>query len=944
MSVLTSASGILSLLEEDSAELKVFALEKLNEVVGDFWAEIADQIQNIEIIAEDDAGKESGTGEIAALVASKVYFHLGEFDESVHYALGAGLKLDFEGVDEYTLTILEKCIDQYTAKRQAAEEVDARLEAVMVRVFERCMKAKQYRQTAGIALETRRQDILVRAINESGDINGMLAYCFECVMSLISDRKFRDEILVILSKLYSEQPTPDYMNITRCWIFLGETAPSAKLLRELLESGKVALAYQVSFDLYNNATQQFLKIVSSQLTPSGEEAEGGAAASSIDASVVQRVQDILAGIYTLEVYKEFLSRNNHSDELILSNTKEALSNNTVYHGALVMSNALMYAGTTKHPFLTKNVQWLRQAQNWAKFSSVASLGVVHKGHTAQAKHVLKPYLPGQETSAYVNGGAFYALGLIYANHGSGIIDYLMEQLRAAAGSQQAEVKEHGCCLGLGLAAMGTSNKEVFEMLNNKLGFNNAVVGEAAAIGMGLTMLGSGDEEVFANMCEYAAETQHEKIIRGIAVGSALLFYGQQGQAATPIEKLCSDEDPIMRMAGCHTIATAYAGVNDNAMIKKLLHITVSDVNDDVRRSAVTALGFVLCRNSEQLPSTVMLLSESFNPHVRYGTCMALGIACAGTGSPEAIGLLEPLVKDPVGYVRQSAFIALALVMMQQTNDHPKSKWIREELAKTVGDKHQDILSKFGAIYAQGILEAGGRNVTARLVNAEGHVRMQAVVGMLLFTQFWFWFPLGHCLSLALTPTAVVCVNENLQMPTSIKLKSNAPPSKFEYPPMIKVKEEKSKEKVEKAVLSTTAKAKAADAKKEKESDTDAEAAPMEVDAKPEEDKKEGEAAAADGEAAAKPDEPEASFCMLANPARVVTAQIANVTFEVDGRYNPVIAGPLRSGIIVVTNERPDEPEDVIKIEAPVEEAPAEEADMPAPFEFKLADEGEDDGN
>jgi hypothetical protein len=56
-------------------------------------------------------------------------------------------------------------------------------------------------QTAGIALETRRQDILVQAINESGDINGMLAYCFECVMSLISDRKFRDEILVILSKL-----------------------------------------------------------------------------------------------------------------------------------------------------------------------------------------------------------------------------------------------------------------------------------------------------------------------------------------------------------------------------------------------------------------------------------------------------------------------------------------------------------------------------------------------------------------------------------------------------------------------------------------------------------------------------------------------------------------------------------------------------------------------
>jgi len=31
-----------------------------------------------------------------------------------------------------------------------------------------------------------------------------------------------------------------------------------------------------------------------------------------------------------------------------------------------------------------------------------------------------------------------------------------------------------------------------------------------------------------------------------------------------------------------------------------------------------------------------LLSISYNPHVRYGTALALGIACAGTMFPEAI--------------------------------------------------------------------------------------------------------------------------------------------------------------------------------------------------------------------------------------------------------------------------------------------------------------------
>ena len=37
------------------------------------------------------------------------------------------------------------------------------------------------------------------------------------------------------------------------------------------------------------------------------------------------------------------------------------------------------------------------------------------------------------------------------------------------------------------------------------------------------------------------------------------------------------------------------------------------------------------RVPEQCPSIVSLLSESYNPHVRYGAAMALGIACAGTG-------------------------------------------------------------------------------------------------------------------------------------------------------------------------------------------------------------------------------------------------------------------------------------------------------------------------
>ena len=45
--------------------------------------------------------------------------------------------------------------------------------------------------------------------------------------------------------------------------------------------------------------------------------------------------------------------------------------------------------------------------------------------------------------------------------------------------------------------------------------------------------------------------------------------------------------------------------------------------------------------------------------------MAVGISCAGTGRREAQLLIEPLLTDAVDFVRQGAFVATALVMLQQ---------------------------------------------------------------------------------------------------------------------------------------------------------------------------------------------------------------------------------------------------------------------------------------
>ncbi len=46
--------------------------------------------------------------QLAALVASKVYYHLGSFDNALQYALGAEKFFDVDETSEYVETILGK--------------------------------------------------------------------------------------------------------------------------------------------------------------------------------------------------------------------------------------------------------------------------------------------------------------------------------------------------------------------------------------------------------------------------------------------------------------------------------------------------------------------------------------------------------------------------------------------------------------------------------------------------------------------------------------------------------------------------------------------------------------------------------------------------------------------------------------------------------------------
>ncbi|CDY12178.1 BnaC04g12080D [Brassica napus] len=954
--MVSSAGGLLAMLNEPQPTLKHHALSHLNNLVDRFWPEISTSVPIIESLYEDEEF-DLHQRQLAALLVSKVFYYLGELNDSLSYALGAGALFDVSEDTDYVHTLLAKAIDEYAILRSKAVEssemvdIDPRLEAIVERMLGKCITDGKYQQSMGIAIECRRLDKLEEAITKSDNVEGTLTYCINVSHSFVNRREYRHEVLSLLVEVYQKLPSPDYLSICQCLMFLDEPQGVATILEKLLRSDSkddALLALQIAFDLVENEHQAFLLSVRDRLpAPKTRPVEVAQAVETtattnenlsgdvlmaddtpvtpaqtvvhetdpVDATYAERltkIKGILSGETSIQLTLQFLYIHNKSDLLILKTIKQSVEmRNSVCHSATIYANAIMHAGTTVDTFLRENLDWLSRATNWAKFSATAGLGVIHRGHLQQGRSLMAPYLPqggaGGGGSPYSEGGALYALGLIHANHGEGIKQFLRDSLR----NTNVEVIQHGACLGLGLSALGTADEEIYDDVKSVLYTDSAVAGEAAGISMGLLLVGTATEKA-SEMLAYAHETQHEKIIRGLALGIALTVYGREEGADTLIEQMTRDQDPIIRYGGMYALALAYCGTANNKAIRQLLHFAVSDVSDDVRRTAVLALGFVLYSDPEQTPRIVSLLSESYNPHVRYGAALAVGISCAGTGLSEAISLLEPLTSDVVDFVRQGALIAMAMVMVQisEASDSRVGAF-RRQLEKIILDKHEDTMSKMGAILASGILDAGGRNVTIRLLSKTKHDKVTAVIGLAVFSQFWYWYPLVYFISLAFSPTAFIGLNYDLKVP-KFEFMSHAKPSLFEYPKPTTVPTSNTAAKLPTAVLSTSVKAKAR-AKKEAEQKANAEKASEAAD-------KEGDSMQVDGTATVekKAAEPEAAFEILVNPTRVVPAQEKYIKLLEDSRYVPVKLAP--SGFVLLKDLREHEPEVLSLTDAPTSAA------------------------
>lgn len=138
-------------------------------------------------------------------------------------------------------------MDTYKKGRRENQPTNQRLEELVNRIFERNLANKEIRYVIGLSLDTRRIDMLERAVRISDDQAAMLAETVAKVFESQLDRRFRGQALDAIFRLFAQMKEPDFVSMCQCLIKLEKPEDVADILRRLLKSS-VNLQFLIAFD------------------------------------------------------------------------------------------------------------------------------------------------------------------------------------------------------------------------------------------------------------------------------------------------------------------------------------------------------------------------------------------------------------------------------------------------------------------------------------------------------------------------------------------------------------------------------------------------------------------------------------------------------------------------------------------------------------------------
>ena len=479
----------------------------------------------------------------------------------------------------------------------------------------------------------------------------------------------------------------------------------------------------------------------------------------------------------------------HLEDKKVQNSKKIESSKI--NMAYSIASAFINAGFGTEVLLSKkDSDWIYKNKEQGIQCLLSGIGLINIWDYLEGPNKVYELAGKKETDIYKRTGRNIGLGVCLCgihDENDVAVAVLLDELS----DKNLDVKI-SAVFGLGLAAAGSQNKQLHEILNGVLedfsyGFEMSAF---VSLALGLIFIGSSDEDVFTDLFSILMsrnEGGKSKIFESpffviYILGMGLLCLGKQKDndfminTLVALEEFSKDMKDYMKTM---LISFSYAGSGNVSKVQELMQIIAKsseEINPKVQ--AIAVIGCSLIAIGEEVG--MEMLSRSFNNFLQFGDintkkAVSLAIALLNLSNPK-VQVIDSLTKfcyDTDRTVAMNAIFSMGLV--SSGSNHSRVGGLLRSLAAYYTEESNPL---FMVRISQGLLHLGKGLITLDPVYSHKLLINKRALAGVLITLFSFTETealicakhqfLLYSLALAMKPKLVMTVDENLK-PKDVQL-------------------------------------------------------------------------------------------------------------------------------------------------------------------------------
>jgi len=376
-------------------------------------------------------------------------------------------------------------------------------------------------------------------------------------------------------------------------------------------------------------------------------------------------------------------------------------------------------GTDKQMLVDGGIKasWVWKVKDDGMMSTAASLGSLMLWDVENAIDKIDTYTYVQEDS--IKAGAALATGVV--NSGVRLeSDPAFALLAENLDSSKSKSVRVASLMGLGVAYAGSNREDLLEVLlpfvtDTSLDMQLSAM---AALSLGFIFVGSAQSDVSEAIIQTFLDDDRNKQLkdkwtRFMALGLALLYFGQQEEVDVILETLKAIDHPMSAPTSVLAEVCAWAGTGAVLKLQQLLHICNEHIeeSDDEKKGdellqAYAVIGLSLVAMGEEVGQEMVLR--------QFGHLMHYGEANIRKAVPLAMGLISPSNPQMKVYDTLSRYshdndndVAInSIFAMGMTGAGTNNARLAQLLRQLASYYHRDPNALFMVRIAQGLLHMG----------------------------------------------------------------------------------------------------------------------------------------------------------------------------------------------------------------------------------------------